>query len=102
MVDALLAASRNGDFDALLALLDPHAMVRADPTAVQFGTLKEVLGAAAVAESFAAWAHAVLQPALIDGVAGAAWVDAGTPRAVVDSTVVDGTIAAVDILADPT
>jgi RNA polymerase sigma-70 factor (ECF subfamily) len=42
-----------------------------------------------------------LQLVLIDGVAGAAWVDSGTPRAVFDFTVTEGKITAIDILADP-
>jgi hypothetical protein len=101
VVRAFLAASRNGDFEALLELLDPGAVVRADATAVQFGALTEVRGAAAVAESFTARAYAVLQPALIDGAAGAVWADAGIPRAVFAFTITGATITAIDILASP-
>src|SRR5437870_5514180 len=50
VVDAFLAASRGGDFDALLAVLDPDVVLRADGTAVQAGASKEVRGAAAVAD----------------------------------------------------
>ncbi|MGH9243901.1 MAG: hypothetical protein ACRD29_06220 [Acidimicrobiales bacterium] len=52
-----------------------------------------------VAESFVARAHG-LRPALINGVAGAAWVDRGTPRAVFGFTITAGTIAAIDIVAE--
>jgi RNA polymerase sigma-70 factor (ECF subfamily) len=99
-VDAFLAASRDGDFDALVALLAPDVVIRADPAAQRMGASEEVRGAAVVAESFAARAHAA-RPALINGVAGAAWVDRGEPRAVFDFTVTEGRIAAIDIIADP-
>src|SRR5712671_6740213 len=52
VVDAFLAASRGGDFDALLALLDPDVVLRADAAAVQMGSAPEVLGAAEVAATF--------------------------------------------------
>ncbi len=52
VVDAFLAASRSGDFDALLALLDPDVVLRADGAAVRMGASSEVLGAPAVATTF--------------------------------------------------
>src|SRR5205823_5371102 len=63
VVDAFLAASRDGDFDALLALLDPDVALRADPAAVQVGAPSAVRGAAAVAETFSGRAQ-FAQPAL--------------------------------------
>ncbi|MGH7460911.1 MAG: sigma-70 family RNA polymerase sigma factor, partial [Longimicrobiales bacterium] len=66
VVDAFLAAARSGDFTALLALLDPDVVLRADAAAVLSGAEEEVLGAAAVARTFAGRASAA-QPALIDG-----------------------------------
>src|SRR3989441_2176922 len=79
VVDAFLAASRGGDFDALLALLDPDVVLRADPTAVQMGAAEEVHGAAAVAETFSGRARAA-QPALVNGEAGLVWAPGGAPR----------------------
>jgi RNA polymerase sigma factor (sigma-70 family) len=100
VVDAFLAASRGGDFEALLALLDPDVVLRADPTAVLTGAPGEVHGAREVAGMFAGRAqHA--RPATIDGVAGAVWAPGGRPRVVFGFTVADGKIVAIDILADP-
>jgi len=101
VVDAFLAAARGGDFDALVALLDPDVVLRADRAAVQTGATEEVRGAAAVAETFAGRARAA-QPALIDGIAGLAWAQRGVPKVVFDMTIVDGKIVAIDLLADPT
>ena len=101
VVDAFLAASRGGDFDALLALLDPDVVLRADETAVRTGGLApEVRGAAAVAETFAGRARAA-QPALVDGGVGLAWAPGGRPKAVFDLTIADGRIMAIEVLLDP-
>jgi RNA polymerase sigma factor (sigma-70 family) len=100
VVDAFLAASRGGDFDALLAVLDPEVVLRADPAAVRMGASREVRGAAAVASSFAGRARAA-RPALVDGVPAAVWAPAGRPRAVLGFTIAGGRIVGIDILADP-
>jgi RNA polymerase sigma-70 factor (ECF subfamily) len=100
VVDAFLAASRDGDFDALLALLDPDVVLRADNAAVQAGASKEVYGARAVAATFAGRARAA-RPALVNGVAGAVWAPGGRPRIVFDFTMSDGKIVAIELLADP-
>lgn len=62
IVAAFLAASRHGEFDALVALLDPGAVLRADRTAVRMGASQEAHGAAAVAGTFSGSAR-VTQPA---------------------------------------
>src|SRR5256885_15623317 len=72
VVEAFLAASRSGDFAALLALLDPDVVARADEASVRMGSSREVRGAAAVAETFSGRAKAA-QPALIDGDPGLVW-----------------------------
>ncbi len=100
VVDAFLAASRDGDFDALLALLDPDVVLRSDTIAAQSGAPSEARGAPAVAETFAGRAKAA-QPALIDGAVGLAWAQRGEVRVVFDLTIVGGRIAAIDLLADP-
>jgi RNA polymerase sigma-70 factor (ECF subfamily) len=100
VVDAFLAASRGGDFDALLALLDPDVVLRADNTAVKVGASKEVRGAVAVADTFSGRARAA-QPALIDGAAGAVWAPGGKPRVVFGFTVRGGRIVEINMLADP-
>src|SRR4051794_9726021 len=86
VVDAFLAAARGADFEALLALLDPDIVLRADPAAVKTGAEEEVRGAAAVAQTFAGRATAA-QPALIDGDVGLVWATGGRPRVVFDLTI---------------
>jgi RNA polymerase sigma factor (sigma-70 family) len=100
VVDAFLAASREGDFEALVALLDPEVVLRADPAAVRTGADAEVRGAAAVAGTFSGRARAA-RPALVDGVPGAMWAPGGQPRVVFAFTVRHGLIVRIDLLADP-
>jgi RNA polymerase sigma factor (sigma-70 family) len=100
VVDAFLAASRDGDFDALLAVLDPDVVLRADPAAVRMGVSGEVRGAAAVAGTFAGRARAA-RPALVDGVPAAVWAPGGRPRVVLGFTITGGRVVGIDILADP-
>jgi RNA polymerase sigma factor (sigma-70 family) len=106
VVDAFFAAAREGDFAALLALLDPDVVVRADAGAVPVGASRVVRGAAAVAEQvlttggFARLAR-LAQPALVNGAAGVVIAAGGRPFSVVAFTVRRGKIAEIDILADP-
>jgi RNA polymerase sigma factor (sigma-70 family) len=100
VVDAFLAASREGDFEALVALLHPEVVLRADQAAVRAGADEEVRGAAAVAATFSGRAQAA-RPALVDGGAGAVWAPGGRPRVVFGFTIADGRIVAIDLLADP-
>jgi RNA polymerase sigma factor (sigma-70 family) len=99
-VRAFLAASRNGDLGALVAMLDPDVVVRADPTAVRTGAEAETRGAQAVAAMFSGRARAA-RLALIDGVAGLVWASGGRPRVVFSFTLADGKITAIDLLGDP-
>jgi RNA polymerase sigma factor (sigma-70 family) len=100
VVAAFLAASRNGQFDALLALLDPDVVLRADDVTVQMGAEAQVLGASAVAETFSGRARAA-QLALVDGEAGAMWAVDGQPRVVFGFTITAGKIVAIDMISDP-
>ena len=100
VVDAFLAASRGGDFDALLAVLDPDVVLRADSAAVAAGASREVRGARAVAETFKGRARAA-QPALVNGAAGAVWAPGGQPRVVFGFTITCAKIVAIDLLSDP-
>ena len=100
VVEAFLAASRRGDFDTLLALLDPSVVARADAAAVAAGAAPEVRGAAEVATTFAGRARAA-RPALVDGHVGLAWAPGGRPRVVFDFTTENGRIVAIDLIADP-
>ena len=100
VVDAFLAASRNGDFDALLAVLDPDVVLRADSAAVRAGASREVRGAAAVADTFSGRARAA-QPALLNGAVGAVWAPRGRPRVVFGFTIKRGKIVEIELVADP-
>ena len=100
IVDAFLAASRGGDFAALLALLDPDVVLRADREAVRVGATELVRGAVAVAETFSGRARTA-QPALVDGAAGLVWAPGGRPRVVFGFTIANGKIVEIEMLADP-
>ena len=103
VVEAFLAAARDGDFDALVAVLDPDVVLRADLGAVPAGASREVRGAEAVAGQALTYARLGLtvRPALINGVPGAVTTRDGHPVSVGAVTVRDGKIVEIDILADP-
>jgi RNA polymerase sigma-70 factor, ECF subfamily len=104
VVDAFLAAVRVGDFDALLAVLDPDIVLRADRGAVPPGTVRELRGARAVAEGVLAFSRLAesARPVLVNGVPGVvSWLEDGRPQAIVGFTVRSGKIVEIDILADP-
>jgi RNA polymerase sigma factor (sigma-70 family) len=100
VVDAFLAASRGGDFGALLAVLAPDVVLRADGAAVQAGAPKEVRGAPAVADTFFGRAR-FARPALVNGAIGAVWAPGGRPRVAFGFTVVGGKIVEIEVVADP-
>ena len=100
IVGAFLAASRGGDFEALLAMLDPDIVLRADTATGQMDGIGEVRGAAAVAATFSGRA-AGARPALIDGAPGMMWAQGGQIRVVFDFTIVGGKIVAIEMIADP-
>ena len=100
VVDAFLAAARGGDFDALLAVLDPDVVVRADPAAVLTGASEEVRGAPAVADTFSGRARAA-RPALVEGTPGLVWMQHGRPQMVSDFTIANGKVVKIDLIADP-
>jgi RNA polymerase sigma factor (sigma-70 family) len=103
VVDAFLAASREGDLEALLAVLDPDVVLRADWGAVLAGISREVRGARAVAEGALTFARLApfAQPALVNGAAGVIVAPRGQPFSVMGFTVTGGKIVEIDILADP-
>jgi RNA polymerase sigma factor (sigma-70 family) len=101
VVDAFLAAARDGDFEALLEVLDPDVVLRRD--VVPLGGAAEVRGARAVAGQALAYMRLgpLMQPALVNGAAGAVAILDGEPFAVGAITVGGGKIVEIDILADP-
>ncbi|GHO87153.1 sigma-70 family RNA polymerase sigma factor [Dictyobacter formicarum] len=99
VVEAFLKASREGDFDALLALLDPDVVLRADHAAVSGGAPGEVRGARAVARQFSGRARGV-QPALVNGAVGAV-AQRGQQILVFHLTIESGKIVEITMVADP-
>jgi RNA polymerase sigma factor (sigma-70 family) len=99
VVAAFLSASRGGDLAALLALLAPGVVLRADQATVRAGAAAEVLGADAVAGTFAGRAQAA-QLALIDGHPGAVWAVNGKPRVVFRFAVTGDLVSGIEMIAD--
>ncbi|MFF4803131.1 RNA polymerase sigma factor SigJ [Streptomyces sp. NPDC001351] len=105
VLDAFMAAARAGDFEALVAVLDPDVVLRADSGALVGGAAasKTVRGAKPVAEQallfrqFAQFARVVL----VNGEIGVVNAPEGRPLSVMGVTVSDGRIVALHILADP-
>ncbi len=103
VVDAFFAAAHNGDFDALVAVLDPDVIVRSDGGQQRRAASHVRRGAAEVARSALALAvpSAVLRPALVNGAAGVVVMNRGEPSAVMGFTVAHGKIVAIDCVLDP-
>jgi RNA polymerase sigma factor (sigma-70 family) len=104
VVDAFLAAARGGDFDALVALLDPDIVMRVDRGAVPRGGSRELRGVAAVSAEVLTFARLArfARPALVNGAAGVVVArDGGAPLAIVGFTVAAGRIVELDLLVDP-
>lgn len=103
VVGAYLAAAREGDFDALVALLDPEVVLRADGGAARARYTMVLHGARAVGEqaSLAKRLAPFGRVALVNGAAGIVAVAGGRTLSVMGFTVVDGRIAAIDVLHDP-
>jgi RNA polymerase sigma-70 factor (ECF subfamily) len=99
VVEAFLAATRQGDFERLLTILDPDVVLRADDAAVALGAPREVHGATAAA-GFLRRARAA-RPALADGVPVAVWMPRGELRVLIRLTVVADRIVAADVVAEP-
>ncbi len=103
VVDAFLAASRGGDFDALLAVLEPDIVFRADRVAVSRGAAGEIRGAVAVAQQIIGrlrWTR-FAQPVLVNGTMGFVVAPHGHLALLVRLTIKGDKIAAIDALADP-
>jgi RNA polymerase sigma factor (sigma-70 family) len=97
VVDAFVAAAREGDFERLLAVLDPDVVLRSDHPA------RMLRGAKTVARGAMGFSRLGLQirPVVINGAAGLAAFDEGKPFSVMACTVVDGRIVEMDVIADP-
>ena len=103
VVDAFFAAAHHGDFDALVAVLDPDVVLRSDGGSTHPQASAVVHGAAAVAGRAVMFAQraAVVRPALVNGAAGVVFTVDGHPVSVMGFTVSGGKIAEINVLADP-
>jgi len=101
IVDAFLAAARGGDFNALLALLDPDVVLRADAAAVPPGTPAVIRSAEAIATRAIQGGARAAQSALIDGSVGVIVAPLGQLLMVIRFTITDGKIAEMDVIAEP-
>ena len=101
VVDAFLAAARGGDFDALVAVLDPDVVLRVDRAAMPFVGLSEARGATDVAKRTVRGRARAAQPALVNGAVGIVVAPRGRLLMVLDFTVTRGRIVAIDVVADP-
>jgi RNA polymerase sigma factor (sigma-70 family) len=102
VVDAFFAASRTGDLDALVALLDPDVVARADFGAAHPGASRQVRGARAVAEQAVMFARLApfVRPAVVNATAGAIVARHGEVTTIMAFIVRNGKITEIDILAD--
>ncbi|MFE0024972.1 sigma-70 family RNA polymerase sigma factor [Amycolatopsis sp. NPDC059021] len=103
VVEAFLAAARSGDLDALLAVLAPGVVRRADPATLPPGVAAEVRGARAVAEETIVLRRnsQVAEPALVDGSVGLVVAPYGRLVLALTITVEDDRIAAYEVISDP-
>jgi ketosteroid isomerase-like protein len=108
VVDAFLLAARGGDFDALVAVLDPDVVLRIDAGAKRPAASMVIHGAAAVARQARSGLRPIfarrvvhLRPALVNGAAGVVVTLGGQPMTVMGFTFAEGRIAEIDAIADP-
>src|SRR5436305_899821 len=104
LVDAFLAASREGDFEGLVAVLDPEVVFRADTGGVPPQARGPVVGAEAVARQVLARGRPFARfarPAIVNGAAGVVVSPPGRAPVVVGFTIARGRIVAIDLIADP-
>jgi RNA polymerase sigma factor (sigma-70 family) len=99
VVSAFLTAAREGDFEALVELLHPDAVIRADAGTVALGAAAEIVGAPAVAARFSGGAKSA-RLTLLDGYAGLVWSLRGKPQVVFGFTIEEGRIVEIEMLGD--
>ncbi|WP_424891958.1 sigma-70 family RNA polymerase sigma factor [Streptomyces sp. XH2] len=102
-VDAFFAAARDGDFEALVSVLDPDVVLRSDGGTARTGLSVLIQGARTVAAQATSWGKLspFAYPVLINGTAGVVVVPQKRPVSVMAFTVVEGRITTIEVLADP-
>jgi RNA polymerase sigma factor (sigma-70 family) len=101
VVDAFLAAARDGDFDALVAVLDPDVVLRSDRAALPASAPREVRSAPAVARRALVGRARAARPALVDGAVGVVVAPRGRLLMVLDFKIRGGKIVEIDAVAEP-
>jgi RNA polymerase sigma factor (sigma-70 family) len=103
VVNAFLAAARDGDFEGLVEVLDPDVVLRADPGAAGIGSARVVRGAINVARQASAFSRLDIdvRPALVNGAVGTVTLRDGRPFAIAGFTIRNQRIVEMDVLADP-
>jgi RNA polymerase sigma factor (sigma-70 family) len=101
VVDAFLAAARGGDFDALLAVLDPDVVLRSDRAATAPGASREIRGAATVARKATVGGARAARPVLVNGAVGVVVAPRGRLMMVLIFTIKQGKIVEIDAVSDP-
>jgi RNA polymerase sigma-70 factor (ECF subfamily) len=103
VVDAFMSALRAGDFEGLIAVLDPDFVIRADATASRSGAPVETRGPETWARGAIQYGQMlrVAQPALVDGAVGLVVAPRGKLVRVLTFTFADGRVASIDVVADP-
>jgi RNA polymerase sigma factor (sigma-70 family) len=101
VVDAFVAAARDGDLRGLVAVLDPDVVLRGDAGAMRAAGSIELRGAEKVARRSQSFSRLLKLPVLVNGAAGLVCMRDGKPFSVMAFTVRDGKIAEIDILSDP-
>ncbi|MBB6734342.1 sigma-70 family RNA polymerase sigma factor [Cohnella zeiphila] len=104
LVEAFLAASRNGDFEKLLSVLDPNVVLRNDPVFAPVANVPVVRGSEAVAKQFKHFTDRArgMRPVLVNGSAGIVAGQLDQPIFILEFAVADGKIAEIGMIADPT
>ena len=100
VVEAFLTASREGSFEALLAVLDPDVAFRADEVAAALGSTLELHGAEAVAQRFMGRARGA-QLALLDGAIGVLIAPQGHVLLILNLTIAQGKITGIEAVGEP-
>jgi RNA polymerase sigma factor (sigma-70 family) len=101
VIEAFLAAARAGDFNALINLLDPDVVLRADPAAVPPGAPTEIRSAAAIATRAIQGGARAARPALVDGAVGVIVAPRGRLFMVIRCNIANGKIVSMDAIANP-
>lgn len=102
-MDAFFAASRNGEFDALVAMLDPDVILRSDGGSERPSVSQIIRGGTTLASQAIMFAQGApyAQPAIVNGAAGVVVMRQGRPLSIMGFIVSSGRIVAIDVLADP-